>query len=534
MLHALTCRGGLGTAPHHLAAQAGAAVLRDGGNAVEAMVAAAAAIAVVYPHMNGLGGDGFWIVAEPGQEPVALRACGAAAALATPVWYASHGDTAVPTRGGRAALTAASAIAGWAEALALAAPWGRALPLARLLEDAIAHARRGVPVTRSQAALTAAKWAECHALPGFVETFAHGGPPAAGTTYANARLGATLEHLARAGLDDFYRGDIARGLARDLEAAGSPLRLPDLQACRAERIAPLALALRCGRVFNHPPPTQGVASLAILGIFERLGVGMHADQAEGFAHLHGLVEATKRAFAWRNAQLGDPRAMAARGVDAAELLQPARLDAEAAHIDRTRAAPWPAPALPGDTVWMGAADAAGRVVSYIQSIYWEFGSGIVLRESGVHWQNRGASFTLAPGPNQLAPGRLPMHTLNPALARLADGRTLAYGTMGGEGQPQTQAAVFTRHAMFGQDLQAAVSAPRWLLGRTWGEDSTNLKIESRVDARVVDALRAAGHEVQLVGPWEDMMGHAGAVAVHPGGLIEGAADPRADGVCAAV
>src|SRR5690606_1920177 len=137
--------------------------------------------------------------------------------------------------------------------------------------------------------------------------------------------------------------------------------------------------------------------------------------------------------------------------------------------------------------WMGAADAAGRVVSYIQSIYWEFGSGIVLRESGVHWQNRGASFTLAPGPNQLAPGRLPMHTLNPALARLADGRTLAYGTMGGEGQPQTQAAVFTRHAMFGQDLQAAVSAPRWLLGRTWGEDSTNLKIESRVDARVVDA-----------------------------------------------
>lgn len=529
MLHSLTCRGGLVSAPHHLAAQAGGAVLREGGNAVEAMVAAAAAIAVVYPHMNSIGGDGFWLIAEPGREPVAVRACGAAAGLATPGWYAEHGDAAIPTRGPRAALTAAGAVAGWAEALAVAAPWGRALPLARLLEDAIGHAHRGVPVTRSQAALTAAKWAECQAVPGFVETFAHGGPPALGSTHANARLGATLEQLARAGLDDFYRGELARSLASDLEAAGSPLRLADLQACRAERVAPLAVHLRAGRVYNQPPPTQGVASLAILALFERLGV----HEAEGFAHVHGLVEATKRAFLWRNAHVGDPAAMAARGDDPAAFLQPARLDAEAARIDRARAAPWPQPALPGDTIWMGTADAQGRVVSYIQSIYWEFGSGVVLPASGVNWQNRGASFTLAPGPNALAPGRLPFHTLNPALARLADGRTLAYGTMGGEGQPQTQAAVFTRHVLFGQDLQAAVSAPRWLLGRTWGEESTHLKLESRFDPALADALRAAGHEVQVIGPWEDTMGHAGAVSVHPGGLIEGATDPRADGICAA-
>jgi gamma-glutamyltranspeptidase/glutathione hydrolase len=534
MLHTLTCRGGLVTAPHHLAAQAGAAVLRDGGNAVEAMVAAAAAIAVVYPHMNSIGGDGFWLIAEPGREPVALRGCGAAAALATPGWYAEHGDTAIPTRGARAALTAAGAVAGWAEALAVAAPWGRALPLGRLLADAIGHAQRGVPVTRSQAALTAAKWTECHSVPGFVETFAHAGPPALGTTHANPRLGATLAQLARAGLDDFYRGDLARSLARDLEAVGSPLRLADLEATRGQRVAPLSIALRCGRVYNHPPPTQGVASLAILGLFERLGVGTHIDQADGFAHVHGLVEATKRAFLWRNAHVGDPAAMAARADDPAALLQAQRMDGEAAHIDRARAAPWPQLARPGDTVWMGVADAQGRVVSYIQSIYWEFGSGVVLKESGINWQNRGASFTLTPGPNELAAGRLPFHTLNPALARLADGRTLAYGTMGGEGQPQTQAAVFTRHVLFGQDLQAAVSAPRWLLGRTWGEDSTKLKIESRADAALVDALCAAGHDVQMVGPWEDMMGHAGAVSVHPGGLIEGATDPRADGICAAV
>jgi len=529
MLHSLSCRGGLVSAPHHLAAQAGAAVLREGGNAVEAMVAAAAAIAVVYPHMNSLGGDGFWLIAEPGREPVAVRACGAAAALASPGWYADHGDTTIPMRGPRAALTAAGAVGGWAEALAVAAPWGRPLPLARLLADAIGHAKGGVPATRSQVGLTAAKWGELQDVPGFAETYAPHGLPTLGQTLRYPRLAATLEQLARAGLDDFYRGDLARSLARDLEAVGSPVRLADLQGCRAERVAPLSVALSVGQVYNQPPPTQGVASLAILGVFDRLGVA----EAEGFAHLHGLVESTKRAFIWRNAHVGDPAAMAARGDDPAAFLLPASLDAEAAHVDRQRAAPWPQPALPGDTVWMGAADAAGRVVSYIQSIYWEYGSGIVLAESGLNWQNRGASFTLTPGPNALGPGRLPFHTLNPALARLKDGRTLAYGTMGGEGQPQTQAAVFTRHALFGQDLQAAVSAPRWLLGRTWGDDSTNLKLESRADPAVVDALRAAGHDVQVVGPWEDMMGHAGGVAVHPDGRIEGAADPRADGACAA-
>jgi gamma-glutamyltranspeptidase len=159
---------------------------------------------------------------------------------------------------------------------------------------------------------------------------------------------------------------------------------------------------------------------------------------------------------------------------------------------------------------------------------------VVLPGTGVLWQNRGASFTLDDGPNRLHPGKLPFHTLNPALARLADGRTLAYGTMGGEGQPQTQAAVFTRHVLFGQDMQAAISAPRWLLGRTWGEDSTNLKLEGRIAPGVVEQLVRAGHQVELVPDYADMMGHAGAVAVHPGGMIEGATDPRADGACAAV
>jgi gamma-glutamyltranspeptidase/glutathione hydrolase len=207
-----------------------------------------------------------------------------------------------------------------------------------------------------------------------------------------------------------------------------------------------------------------------------------------------------------------------------------RLRELAQTIDAERALPWPQPALPGDTIWMGAIDAAGHTVSFIQSIYWEFGSGVVLADSGIQWQNRGSSFSLREdAKDALRPGRKPFHTLNPALARFHDGRLMPYGTMGGEGQPQTQAAVFSRYALFRQSLQQAVSAPRWLLGRTWGEQSTNLKIESRAEPALVDALRAAGHDVQVVAPFTAIMGHAGALVRHPSGVIEGAADPRSDG-----
>ena len=196
--------------------------------------------------------------------------------------------------------------------------------------------------------------------------------------------------------------------------------------------------------------------------------------------------------------------------------------------------PWPQPAAKGDTVWLGAIDAAGRAVSFIQSIYWEFGSGLVLPGSGIVWQNRGTSFALDPRrPNALLPHRRPFHTIQPALALLDDGRVMPYGTMGGEGQPQTQAAIYTRYVTFGQELQAAISAPRWLLGRTWGADVTNLRLESRFAPEVVRRLQAAGHDVDLVGAFDEAMGHAGALVLHRGGVragtIEGASDPRSDG-----
>jgi gamma-glutamyltranspeptidase/glutathione hydrolase len=180
---------------------------------------------------------------------------------------------------------------------------------------------------------------------------------------------------------------------------------------------------------------------------------------------------------------------------------------------------------------MGAADASGLVVSYIQSLYWEFGSGIVLPRTGVLMQNRGLSFSLEEGAlNALGPGRLPAHTLNPALAMLADGRILAYGTMGGDGQPQTQAALFTRHVLYGAPLERAIEAPRWVLGRTWGAARSSLRVESRFDGNLVEQLLSAGHEVEVLpDPYSDVMGHAGAVVLHPTGVLEGAHDLRADG-----
>jgi gamma-glutamyltranspeptidase/glutathione hydrolase len=272
-----------------------------------------------------------------------------------------------------------------------------------------------------------------------------------------------------------------------------------------------------------PPPTQGLASLLLLGVYERLGVAT----AENFEFVHGLVEATKRAFRIRDRYVTDPAYMDS---DPAAFLDGAKLDAMAADIDLAQALPWPDPAQKGDTVWLGAVDKEGRAVSFIQSIYWEFGSGTVLENSGIMWQNRGTSFSLDPAHhNCLKPYRRPFHTIQPAMARLADGRVMPYGTMGGEGQPQTQAMVFTRHVMHGQGLQEAVTAPRWLLGRTWGAETTNLRIENRFDPTVIQALRDAGHDIEEIGAFDEVMGHAGALVRHPDGLIEGAADPRGDG-----
>ncbi len=523
-LHSAGHRRGVVAAPHRAAAQAGRDILAEGGNALEAMVAMAASIAAVYPHMNHVGGDGFWLVREPSGRVRALMAAGPAGSRATPALYRDAGHDTIPARGPLAALTIPGAIGGWMLALDAAKSCGGRVPLDVLLAPAIRSAKDGYAVTRSQAQLTAGKLQELKDAPGFAAAFlVNGKPPEAGAILTQKALGETLAHLAHAGLDDFYRGDVGREIASDLERIGSPVTRQDLERYRANVAEPLSAVVAPGTLYNAPPPTQGLASLIILALFERLRVA----EPESFDFVHGLVEATKRAFRVRDRFVTDPRRMT---LNASQFLISKFLDEQAARIDRKRAAPWPSAWSEGDTIWMGAADASGLVVSYIQSLYWEFGSGCVLPRTGVLMQNRGASFSLERGAaNPLEPGRLPIHTLNPAFAELKDGRRIAYGTMGGDGQPQTQAMIFSRHVRFGQPLDRAIDAPRWLLGRTWGSSHTNLRLESRFDGELVDRLMSAGHDVEILNePYSDTMGHAGAVVLHPDGTLEGAHDPRAD------
>lgn len=516
---------GIVTAPHHLAAEAGRDVLQDGGTAVEACVAVAATLAVVYPHMTGIGGDGFWVIHEPGGRVHGIHGCGGAAAKADLALY--EGLEAVPNRGPLAANTVAGTISGWMAALD---DESCTLPLSRLLRDAIHHAEEGVTVTAGGAGIASAKGPELRVQPGaYAATFEPAGHPLAhGDVLRQPQLAETLRKLAENGLDDFYRGELAALIARDLAELGSPVALADLTTHAASRPDPLHVPITGARLFNSAPPTQGFASLVILALFDRLA----AEAADGFDHVHGVVEATKQAFLLRDAHVGDP---AHTDFDFQGLLDDEQaLHDLAARIDPAKALPWPQPTQWGDTCWFGAADDKGRVVSCIQSTYFEFGSGLVLPQTGITWQNRGSSFRLAEeGWNALKPGRKPFHTLNPALAVFEDGRVMAYGTMGGEGQPQTQAALFSRYARFGVDLQQAISAPRWLLGRTWGEQSTTLKLEDGFDGALYAELAEAGHDVERVGPLTATMGHAGAVVRLADGSFEGASDPRSDGGAAA-
>lgn len=522
----------MAVAPHALAAQAALAVLREGGNAVEAMIAAAANIAVVYPHMNSIGGDAFWLIHVPGQAPRAIDACGAAAAAASLAWYAERGiSKSIPFRGGVAANTVAGTVSGWNAAYEFSnKELGGKLPLSRLFADAIHCAENGIAVTRSQNVTTAQKLDGLKGTPGFDQTYlVDGAPPAIGSLFHQKRIGATLRRLAQAGLDDFYRGGLADSLAHDLAAAGSPVSLTDLREHHALWRKPLSLRHSLGTLYNMTPPTQGLVSLLILGILDELDIGKVDPASADYVHL--CVEATKQAFGIRDRFITDPARM---DVDPQSLLEPGKVRELAAKIDPKKAAPWGAGKGPADTVWMGVIDGAGRAVTFIQSTYHEYGSGVVLENSGIVWQNRGCSFSLdAKALNALQPRRKPFHTLNPAMALFSDGRSMVYGNMGGDGQPQTQSAVFTRYALFGMNPQAAVSAPRWLLGRTWGQVSDTLKLEARFPATVVETLKRYGHEVEVLQAWDETMGHAGAIVRHASGVLEGGADPRSDGAVAA-
>ncbi len=509
------------TAPHYAASQVGQNVLQHGGTAIEAMVAAAASISVVYPHMNSMGGDGFWLISEPGKAPIAIDASGTACKNATLSYYA--GQSAIPSRGPKAALTMAGAVAGWHKALEISKTWQTPLPLSELLAPAIGQAEWGIEVTQSLQDASEKTFEDLSVIPHFEQFLIKGKSLKKGKILKLPSIAKTLNKLAENGLQDFYQGEIAQALAADLHAAGSPITLEDINAYEAKIVEPLSVTTSVGTLYNLPAPTQGVASLLILALFDKV---QHLATTEAeFVHL--LVECTKQAFNKRNQFVGDASRLS---VDLQSLLSPESLDSMRADISLEHAIPWPHQAKPGDTIWMGACDGEGRMVSYIQSIYWEFGSGVVSPQTGIVWNNRGTSFSLTPDSLQeLAPGMKPFHTLNPAFAELKDGRRLSYGTMGGEGQPQTQAALFARYIYQKKSLPESIRLGRWLLGRTWGDESHNLKIEQDLAEIVQSELTAKGHDIALVDSCNELMGHAGAVVKRPDNTVTAATDPRSDG-----
>jgi gamma-glutamyltranspeptidase/glutathione hydrolase len=515
--------------PHRLASEAGLATLRDGGNALDAAVTAAATIAVVYPHMNGIGGDSFWLIHDASTGRLrGLNAAGRSAAGVDAAWYRSRFGASIAPRGGPAALTVPGTVAGWWKAHEYSRQsLGSPLRWSALLEPAIVHARDGFDVSDGQRRVTAL------AAPLFAEDVAdevrksfwpifHPDRFRAGR-FTQPDLARTLAGIAEGGADEFYRGDLGKRIAAAAETLGSPLRAEDFAEHRADWVEPLRIAYRGGEAVSLPPPTQGFAALAILGLLDGFDVGRLAEAD----HVHVIVEATKLAFEDRDRWLADPDFVA---VPVAECLDPTRLTRRRRRISLTRALPVGGPPAPGDTIAITTADARGNAVCLIQSLYHELGAAVVAGDTGVLLQNRGCFFSLDPShPNALAPRKRTAHTLIPSMY-LVDGRPrFVYGTMGGEGQPQTQAALLTRLVDRGFAVQAAVEAPRWLYGRTWGEATRVLRLESRFPDEVARTLRQRGHDAHTVEPWSDLMGHAQAIALGADGTLRGASDPRADG-----
>jgi gamma-glutamyltranspeptidase len=517
--------------PHALASASGVAALRAGGTAVDAAIAAAATIAVVYPHMNGIGGDNLWLIYDAGAATLkALCGVGRSARAATIEWYAARGiRDAIPTRGGLAALTVPGVVDGWWQAHRATRAMGSPLEWTDLLADAIAYAREGfsaadgqrVPPPREpdlfgdDAAPELRRWL----WPLYHPDALRRGP------LVQLDLARTLEAIRDGGAEIFYRGEVARRLLDALHAAGSPLAASDFAEHRSDWMAPVTIAYGDGQAASFPPPTQGVSALAMLALSERFDVATLGEAD----YVHVLVEAAKLAFADRDRYLTDPGFMR---IGPAELLDEARLARAAARISLTRALPL-APAAPaaGDTVAIVTADRSGNAVSLIQSLYFTWGSGLMAGDTGVVLQNRGAFFSLdAAEANALAPVKRTMHTLIPSMYLSAGRPRFVYGTMGGEGQPQTQAALLTRRLHRGLGPQAAVEAPRWLYGRTWGAASRALSLEGRYGRELACELETRGHEVKLGKDWDDLFGHAQCIWIDPeAGGFAGGSDPRADG-----
>jgi len=517
---------GIVAAPHFLAAQAGLDMLKAGGNAIDAAIAASATLQVVYPQLCGLGGDLFILMYDAASEQIyALNASGRSARAATIERYRSLGFDRMPPFGIHS-VTIPGCADGWNVAMER---FGK-LGLERVLQPAIRYAEDGFPVAPSLHVALKRMDTMDYTHRSFREHFMPGGGiPPAGSIMRRPDLARTFRTIGAKGAEAFYRGEIAKAMAAFFASEGSLITEDDLSAHTSEWVTPLSVPFADLTVYELPPNTQGVTALQMLGMIDQLDLGESMLAPDT---IHVGVEAKKLAFADRHAYLTDPAHMRVRPE---ELIESEYLRMRARQIDRHRAQPSPAPgSLTGDTIYLCAADEAGNAVSLIQSNYRGFGSGVVVDGTGIVLQNRGAYFELDPeAANRLEPGKRTLHTLIPSLAMRGGKPAVIFGSMGGDGQPQTHLQVYSALARFGMDIQAAIETPRWLDGASGLGAPEVLNLESRFPSETAEALAARGHNVHIAGAWDSMMGHAHGITIHQQtGVMQGGADPRADSLAA--
>ena len=541
-------RRGAVVAPHHLATEAGLSVLRAGGSAVDAAIATNAALAVVMPNACGIGGDAFWLIWDmAAARQFALNGSGRAPSGADPLALRAGGVSALPKRG-PLAVTVPGAVRSWADAHRR---FGR-LSRAAVLAPAVELARGGFPAWPGFIASVEAT------LPRVTEVIGHGSgfesvyrpagrPWQRGEIVRLSALAATLERMADAGWDDFYDGRIAEQQSIALRAAGVPLGPDDLAGHASTWTDPIETEYRGVRVTTHPPNSSGVVALELLNVLEQFEPpGPEAFGPAGVTDprwIHLGIEASKLAMADRDAHLTDPDFA---DIPVERLISKAHAAALAARVDPDRASAPPRARSPigGGTIYLAAVDGDGNAVSLIESNYMGFGSGIVDPATGIHYQNRGAYFSLEPGhPNELAPGKRTVHTLLPGmLFRPGDGAAgpwVVTGSMGGDAQPQIHAQVVSALVDGGLDVATTVGAPRWFVEPA---DHFQPPIEVRAEPRfapgVLDELARRGHPVTRVGQFDGWVGHAHAIELldggpAAGGSVEAATDPRSAGLPAA-
>lgn len=502
-----------------LATQAGLAALARGGNAIDAALAAAITLTVVEPTMNGLGGDAFALVWH-NKKLHGLNGCGRAPAAWGPEWFEGH--TSMPERGW-GSVTVPGQVAAWAD---LSERFGQ-LPFESLFESAIRYASEGFPVSP----VIARQWQNFAPVlkdyPGFEQAFMpHGKVPQAGDIWSFADQAKTLGEIARTGGRSFYEGDLAQAMVAFAKSHGAALSQADLAEHKSKWVQPICTRIKDAALHEIPPNGQGVAALMALGILQHAGYEHTTPGSALRTHLE--IEAMRIAFADLYAHIAEPASMH-MGVE--DLLNPTYLKQRAALINPSQAGQHEAGApKTGGTVYLCSADAQGNMVSYIQSNFNGFGSGVVVPGTGIAFQNRGSGFVLTPGhPNVVAGRKRPMHTIIPAFLTRGDKPVMAFGVMGGNMQAQGHVQMTLRTVIDGLNPQAAIDAPRWRM-----LDNGQLTLESHWPSHIVDTLRSMGHNPQVQSADSIEFGCAQAVAMHSDNhgqaVYIGGSDPRRDGL----